>query len=121
MKDDAREKVLERYQRGDLIIKIFSKEYCDITEYQTVVRVMDQCDVIFHVAFPVPIIQPTDANQIISVALGGTLNVLKAAKEKKINRVIITSSRPQFGNGERRDYKPSDWTDIRYEKLTCTC
>ena len=71
------------------------------------------CDGIFHVASPVPTIQPKDPNEVIEPARIGTLNVLNAAKKNGIERVVLTSSLAAVlgGISEPRLYTSADWSD----------
>ncbi len=72
------------------------------------------CDGIIHVASPVPIEQPKDADEIIVPARDGALNVLDAAQALGIRRVVLTSSVaaaqviPAAGHRVSAD----DWTDV---------
>jgi nucleoside-diphosphate-sugar epimerase len=67
-----------------------------------------------HIASPVPVIQPKNANEVIIPAREGALNVLKAAKKHGVSRVVMTSSvAAVFGKGREgsRVYSESDWAD----------
>ena len=117
IRDTSREKTLR---------KIFSKlkldndkvnfKKADLRDVEAVLSAMDGCDGIFHVASPVPIIQPKTRNgisEIIKVAKLGTLNVLNAAMRHGVNRVILTSSVTTIFGSEREKttYNSSDWAD----------
>ncbi len=71
------------------------------------------CDAIFHVASPVPTIQPKDPAEVIEPARLGTLNVLEAAASEGIKRVVLTSSVAAIlgGISESRVYTGDDWSD----------
>ena len=72
------------------------------------------CDGVLHLASPVPVVQPKDADTIIRPAREGVLNVLKAAKIGHVKRVVLTSSvAAVWGQGRHgpRVYTASDWTD----------
>lgn len=49
-------------------------------------------DVVFHVASPFPIAPPENEDDVVKPAVDGTLNVLKAAAEVGVKRVVLTSS-----------------------------
>ena len=77
---------------------------------------MDGCDSIFHIASPVPIVQPKTRegiSELVEAAKIGTLNVLNAAMKKGIDRIILTSSVTTiFGNErEKNTYDSSDWAN----------
>ena len=71
------------------------------------------CDAIFHVASPVPTIQPKNPDDVIQPARQGTLNVLEAAASQGINRVVLTSSVTAILGGISQDrfYTGEDWSD----------
>ena len=74
---------------------------------------VDGCDAIFHVASPVPTIQPKKPDDVIEPARQGTLNVLQAAASQGIDRVVLTSSVAAIlgGLSESRVYSGEDWSD----------
>jgi dihydroflavonol-4-reductase len=74
---------------------------------------VEGCDAIFHVASPVPTIQPKNPDDVIEPARNGTLNVLEAAASQRINRVVLTSSVTAIlgGLSESRVYTGEDWSD----------
>lgn len=74
---------------------------------------VDGCDAIFHVASPVPPIQPKNPDDVIEPARKGTLNVLQAAASQGIDRVVLTSSVAAIlgGLSENRVYTGEDWSD----------
>ena len=75
---------------------------------------MQGCSGVLHIASPAPVIQPKDPDEIIRPARQGTLNVLTAAKNLNIPRVVLTSSVVAVWGGSQdgsRLYSESDWTD----------
>ena len=82
------------------------------------------CDGLFHLASPVPLQQPKNADEVIRPAVEGALNALKAAKNAGIKRVVLTSSiaAVMFGHKEKhRVFTEADWTnadvtDVAYYK-----
>lgn len=82
---------------------------------------MARCDTVFHVASPVPTIQPEDPMEVIEPARQGTLNVLKAAKAAGIKRIVLTSSVAAVqgsGKGTKTLFTADDWSDPDSPKLT---
>lgn len=71
------------------------------------------CSGVFHVASPVPTIQPKDPAEVVEPAVAGTLNVLSAAKAAGIKRVVLTSSVAAVTGSkmEDRQYTADDWSD----------
>lgn len=73
------------------------------------------CDGLFHLASPVPLQQPKDADEVIRPAKEGALNALKAADKAGIKRIVLTSSiaAVMFGHKEKhRTFNESDWTNV---------
>lgn len=74
----------------------------DIRNYEEVVPVVTGADVVFHLA-ALPRVQfsiehPREANE---VNVTGTLNILTAAKESGVRRVIYSASSSAYGNQEK--------------------
>ena len=77
---------------------------------------MDGCDSIFHIASPVPIVQPKTRegiSELIEAAQIGTLNVLNAAMKKGIDRIILNFfCYYNLRNTKRKKlYDSSDWAN----------
>ena len=65
----------------------------DLMNKDSWINAVNGCDVVLHVASPLPIEAPTDEKQVLEPAINGTLNVLEACyNDKKIRRVVVTSS-----------------------------
>ena len=93
----------------------------ELTEPHDWEEAMRGCDGVFHIASPVPIIQPKNANDLIKPAREGTLNVLKAAKNLGVPRVVMTSSVAavwEKGREGSRVYSESDWTNTNDPDLS---
>jgi nucleoside-diphosphate-sugar epimerase len=84
-------------------------------------RAVEGCDYVLHVASPFPAQQPRDENELIVPAREGTLRVLRAARDAKVKRVVITSSFVAIGYGHPPRPTPfdeSDWTNLDSPRLT---
>ncbi len=92
----------------------------DLMDEHSWVEAARSCDSILHVASPVPVVQPSDENEVIVPARTGTLNVLKAATANNIRRVVITSSVAAVTSGSRdsRVFTDQDWTDLSRTDLS---
>ena len=64
----------------------------DLTDKASWPRVIEGVEYVFHIASPISASVPKDEMEIITPAVEGTLNVLEAAVEKKVKKVIVTSS-----------------------------
>lgn len=72
------------------------------------------CDYVLHVASPFPAGVPKDENELIIPAREGALRVLRAARDAKVKRVVLTSSFAAIGYGVEptgRPFSEKDWTN----------
>jgi len=73
------------------------------------------CDYVLHVASPFPAQDPEDENELIIPARDGALRVLKASREAKVKRVVLTSSFAAVGYSntmKEHTFTEDDWTDL---------
>jgi len=73
------------------------------------------CDYVIHVASPMPPKAPKNEDELIVPARDGALRVLKAARDAKVRRVVLTSSCGAIYYGHRPQTAPFDetsWTNI---------
>ena len=85
--------------------------------------IVDGCDGVIHIASPFPSAPPKRESDLIKPAVEGTLNVLKACTNKRVNRVVFTSSLAavaSLGKHMKEVWNEDDWNDIKkaapYEK-----
>jgi len=74
------------------------------------------CDYVFHVASPFPAGVPKHDEELIVPARDGALRVLRASRDAKVKRVVLTSSFAAIGYGtgqkpENAPFTETDWTD----------
>jgi dihydroflavonol-4-reductase len=69
------------------------------------------CDYVLHVASPLGVNLPNDENELIVPAHDGTLRVLRAARDAKVKRVVITSSTAAVAYNQKPQSQPFDETD----------
>jgi len=82
---------------NDLDIKLF---YGDILDYTSVLEAVDGCDALIHTAANTSTYPNRSVIQY-KVNVDGTLNVMKAALGKRIQRVIYIGSAASFGFGTK--------------------
>jgi nucleoside-diphosphate-sugar epimerase len=73
------------------------------------------CDYVLHVASPFPASVPKHEDELIVPAREGTLRVLRAARDARVKRVVLTSSFAAIGYGHRPQNAPFDetyWSDV---------
>ncbi|HEV3190220.1 MAG TPA: NAD-dependent epimerase/dehydratase family protein, partial [Polyangiaceae bacterium] len=72
------------------------------------------CDYVMHVASPIPIAAPKSEDELIIPARDGVLRVLRAARDAKVKRVVLTSSCGAVYYGHPPQEAPFDetsWTN----------
>lgn len=71
------------------------------------------CAYVLHVASPFYTVDPERADELIGPARDGSLRVLRAARDARVRRVVLTSSFAAVGYSPKADdtYDESDWTD----------
>ncbi len=73
------------------------------------------CEYVLHVASPTPAITFTYEDEIIQPAKDGVLRVLKASRDAKVSRVVLTSAFGAIGMGHKNRTTPfteKDWSNI---------
>jgi nucleoside-diphosphate-sugar epimerase len=73
------------------------------------------CDYVLHVASPYPSKAPKDEDELIKPARDGAIRVLRAARDARVKRVVLTSSFAAIGYGAKeldRTFDETDWTDL---------
>ena len=76
------------------------------------------CDYVHHVASPIPPVAHKTEDEVIIPARDGVLRVLKASRDAKVKRVVLTSTCGAIYYGQPPQKAPFDetnWTDIRGE------
>lgn len=77
---------------------------------------------VLHIASPYTFKVTNGEEELLKPAINGTLNVLRAAKQEAVQRVVVTSSLAAVMNrskgGPWRDYEytESDWNPTTYEE-----
>jgi dihydroflavonol-4-reductase len=75
-----------------------------------------------HIASPFPIEQPRDREALVPAARSGALRVLSAARDARVERVVLTSSVAAMEYRPRRPreftVREDDWTDPEWRRLS---
>jgi NAD dependent epimerase/dehydratase len=80
--------------------------YGDVRDYESVVRAVENVDIIFHLAALVGIPYSYHSpRSYVQTNIGGTLNVLEAARRHRTERLICTSTSEVYGSAV---YAPMD-------------
>lgn len=96
-------------------VELFQADLLDAESWK---KPVEGIDIVMHVASPLPVNQPTDENLLIKPAVEGTLNVLNAALNANVKRVVLTSSGlTVYGHDSKpKTYSEQDWVDINDAK-----
>lgn len=90
----------------------------DLLDYQSLREAIDGCDGVFHTASPVT----DDPEQMVEPAVIGTKNVINAAAEAGVRRVVFTSSIGAIHMDPHRDPEKvvdeTCWSDLEFCKNT---
>jgi nucleoside-diphosphate-sugar epimerase len=73
------------------------------------------CEYVLHVASPFPPSEPKHEDELIAPARGGSLRLLRAARDAGVKRVVLTSSFAAIGYGHEVQKTPFDeknWTNL---------
>jgi nucleoside-diphosphate-sugar epimerase len=90
----------------------------DLVRDQGWAAAVDRCDYVLHVASPMPAAAPKTDDEVIVPARDGVLRVLKAARDARVKRVVLTSSCGAVYYGHPPQSAPFDetsWTNIHGE------
>ncbi|KAJ1437581.1 hypothetical protein SESBI_03577 [Sesbania bispinosa] len=118
LNDETETKHLEALEGASTRLRLFQ---IDLLRYDTILAAVRDCSGVFHLASPCIVDQVHDPqNELLDPAIKGTVNVLSAAKEAGVQRVVVTSSISAISPSPSW---PSDvvkredcWTDIEYCK-----
>lgn len=72
------------------------------------------CEYVLHVASPFPPTVPKNEDELIVPAREGALRVLRAARDARVKRVVLTSSFAAIGYGHQQQsalFDETNWTD----------
>lgn len=82
---------------------------------------IDGCDYVLHVASPFPPNVPKHEDELIVPAREGALRVLRAARDARVKRVVLTSSFAAIGYGhapQQAPFNETNWTDPTGSDMT---
>ncbi|KAL0380347.1 UNVERIFIED_CONTAM: Cinnamoyl-CoA reductase 1 [Sesamum angustifolium] len=90
----------------------------DLNDYESLCEAINGCDGVFHTASPVT----DDPEQMVEPAVNGAKNVIRAAAEAKVRRVVLTSSIGAVYMDPNRDpdkvVDETCWSDLDFCKNT---
>ncbi|CDP09238.1 unnamed protein product [Coffea canephora] len=90
LKDEKETKHLEALEGAESRLRLFE---IDLLNYDSIVSAVTGTTGVFHLASPCIVEKVDDPeNELLAPAINGTINVLTAAKELGVRRVVVTSS-----------------------------
>lgn len=118
LNDEKETKHLRALDGADACLKLFQ---IDLLDYDSILAAVNGTVGVFHLASPCIVDKVHDPeNQLLDPAIKGTINVLRAAKEAGVKRVVVTSSISAIipsPNWPSDVVKGEDcWADIEYCK-----
>jgi dihydroflavonol-4-reductase len=111
--------VIEKLKNGGIsIFEDLSFIETDLTKDDNWPDAVKDCKYVLHTASPFPSTVPKDECELIVPAVEGTRRVLQAARDAKVQRIIVTSSFAAVGYGyteKNRVFTEKDWTRLNSE------
>lgn len=118
LKDESETKHLKALEGAESRLRLFQ---IDLLDYDSIAAAVAGCSGVFHLASPCSVDKVHDPEkEMLDPAIKGTINVLTAAKEAGVGRVVVTSSissmypSPGWPADKVRD--EDSWTDLDYCK-----
>ncbi|KAL2975796.1 hypothetical protein AAZX31_14G182600 [Glycine max] len=118
LNDEAETKHLQSLDGASTRLRLFQM---DLLRHDTVLSAVRGCAGVFHLASPCIVDQVHDPQkELLDPAIKGTMNVLTAAKEAGVRRVVLTSSisavtpSPNWPGDVAKTEEC--WTDVEYSK-----
>ncbi|NOW90189.1 nucleoside-diphosphate-sugar epimerase [Clostridium beijerinckii] len=87
----------------------------DLTSDINWIEAATDANYVIHVASPTPATRPDDGDEMVKMAVDGTLRVMKAAKAAGVKRVVLTSASGAVLSGHKSHpeiFTEKDWTDL---------
>ena len=86
----------------------------DLLDEPSIIAACEGSEIIVHTASPFFIEPPKDEQEFIKPAVEGTMAVMRAAKQHKAKKVIITSSTMAVvqGHFDQSNFSAADWSDL---------
>ncbi len=87
----------------------------DLTSDRNWREAVDGAEYVIHVASPTPATRPKDGDEMVKMAVEGTLRVMKAAKAAGVKRVVLTSASGAVIAGNKAHsglFTEEDWTNL---------
>ena len=85
----------------------------DLLEPESWYNAVQNIDIVIHVITPSPVERPGDGQGLMMPSVRGTLNVLNAAANSNVKRVIVNSSAlTMLGSSNKEKIDENDWADV---------
>ena len=112
VRDDKSIAPLLKY--GPTSMKQLELVEADLLEPDSWIDAVETIDIVIHVINPSPIDRPGDGQGLMKPSISGTINVLNAAANSNVKRVIVNSSAStMFGScHQNKIYDETDWAEV---------
>ncbi|KAJ5666880.1 nucleoside-diphosphate-sugar epimerase [Penicillium macrosclerotiorum] len=112
------EEVREMLRVGDAInLEDVSFVEADLNSDEGWTEAAKDCTYVLHVASPFPPAAPKHENDLIIPARDGTLRVLRAARDAKVKRIVVTSSMAAVSVGHQNTGPGTSFTEESWSNL----
>ena len=64
----------------------------DLNDEEAIEKAIEGSTYVIHTASPVAVADPTDESELVTPAVNGAINVMKACQKHKVQRIVMTSS-----------------------------
>lgn len=89
--------------------------HADLTKDTNWMEAANGATYVIHVASPTPATRPDDGDEMVKMAVDGTLRVMKAAKAAGVKRMVLTSASGAILSGHKSHpalFTEKDWTNL---------
>lgn len=119
---NSKDKIIDTLKSNGIInFKNITFVEADLSKDDNWDKAMEGCDYVLSVASPVFMNIPKDENEAMRPAVEGIIRVLKAARDAKVKRVVMTSNFGAVGFSNKNLDKittEKDWTDVNEKGLS---
>ncbi|PON40011.1 NAD(P)-binding domain containing protein [Parasponia andersonii] len=116
LKDETETKHLQGLEGAETRLRLFQ---IDLLDYDSIAAAVSGCSGVFHLASPCTVDHVHDPEkELLDPAIKGTINVLTAANEAGVRRVVVTSSVSSIAPSPNWTSVKTEecWTDLDYCK-----
>jgi dihydroflavonol-4-reductase len=104
--------VIDSMKKNSLHPENLTIVYADLLKDEGWNEAVEGCRYVLHVASPFVLEEPNHEDDLIKPAVDGTLRVLNACKDNRVEKVVLTSSFAAIGYGnDEKIFDETDWSN----------